>query len=81
MSDVGGIGRLLVVVGWSVTLIGLLIMLWGKVLGPDGGLGWLGKLPGDIVIRRDHATFYFPFATGLLLSLIMSLILYLLFKR
>lgn len=81
MPEFGGVGKFLLVVGGILALIGLLITLWDKLSGPEGGLGWLGKLPGDILIKRDHATFYFPFTTSLLLSLVLSLVLYLLFRR
>ena len=58
-------GRLLVGVGLLITGIGLLIML---------GLP-IGRLPGDIVIRRGTGTFYFPLATSLLVSVILTLLL------
>lgn len=41
---------------------------------------WIGKLPGDIVIKKKNATIYFPLATSLLISFVLSLILSLLFK-
>ncbi|MCA9481231.1 MAG: DUF2905 domain-containing protein, partial [Nitrospira sp.] len=43
----------------------------------SGGLGWLGRLPGDIVIKRDSFTVYVPLATSVILSLVGSVILYL----
>ena len=70
MAGLGGIGRILMVAG------GLLFVL-GLVLTVGGGLG-IGKLPGDIVVRRDGFTFYFPIVTSILLSLILSGILWLL---
>ena len=42
------------------------------------GVSWLGRLPGDIVIQRDGFTFYLPIATSILVSVVLSLILYLL---
>jgi len=45
-----------------------------------GKVPWLGRLPGDIYIRKENFTFYFPLATGILLSVIISLILWLLRK-
>jgi len=62
-----GLGRLLVAAGVILALVGL--GLW------IGGRFGLGRLPGDIVIRRGNVTFYFPLATMLLLSLALSLIL------
>ncbi|MBW8268354.1 DUF2905 domain-containing protein [Caldovatus sp. SYSU G05006] len=62
--------RFLIGLGLAIVLIGLLWPLLAK-------LG-LGRLPGDILIRRDGFTFYFPLTTGLLLSALLSLILWLL---
>jgi hypothetical protein len=61
------IGRTLMVLGGVLLLVGLVISLGGKV-------PWLGRLPGDIVWRRGSATFYFPIATCLLLSLLLTLV-------
>jgi len=61
-------GKLLVVAGLIIAGIGALIML---------GLP-LGRLPGDVVVRRGNSTFYFPLATGLVLSVILTLIMALL---
>jgi hypothetical protein len=79
MSEWSGLGKALIVAGGFVVLIGLLLVLAGRFLG-SGGLGWLGRLPGDIFIKQDHVTLYFPLATSLLLSVVLSLILYLLSK-
>jgi Protein of unknown function (DUF2905) len=64
--------RALIVVGIVLVLAGL-AWPWIARLG-------LGRLPGDIVIEREHVRFYFPIVTGLLISLILSLILWLLRK-
>ncbi|MBX6376624.1 MAG: DUF2905 domain-containing protein [Acetobacteraceae bacterium] len=61
--------RFLIGLGLAILLLGL---LW-PVLTRLG----LGRLPGDILIRREGFTFYFPLTTGLLLSLVLSLILWL----
>lgn len=61
--------RFLVVLGLALLVVGL---LWPHL----GRLG-LGRLPGDIVIERDNAAFYFPVATCLLLSLLFSLVFWL----
>ncbi|NLY52411.1 MAG: DUF2905 domain-containing protein [Firmicutes bacterium] len=60
-------GRMLVILGIFLILIGI-----GLSLGPR--LPWLGRLPGDIVIKREGFTFYFPLATCVLVSLILSLL-------
>ncbi|HKD66420.1 MAG TPA: DUF2905 domain-containing protein [Candidatus Binataceae bacterium] len=66
-------GKLLVVIGLLLVLAGL--AMWGF-----GGLGWFGRLPGDIYVRRGNMTFYFPLATCILLSVIISLFL-MMFRR
>jgi hypothetical protein len=68
-----GLGRLLLVAGAVLAGIGLLI-LYGGALG-------LGRLPGDILIRRGNFTFYFPLATGILISLVLSLVFALLRRQ
>lgn len=69
MSDVG---KLLLFAGFFLILLGLFLTFFEKL--PFG----LGRLPGDIVIKRDGFTFYFPIATSILLSLILSLLVTLL---
>lgn len=67
------LGKWLVAMGLVLVVAGLAI--WGL-----GSLGWVGRLPGDIYIRRGNATFYFPLVTCILLSVIISLLL-MLFRR
>jgi len=67
------LGKALVVLGAVLLVVGLLLLFAGRI-------PFLGKLPGDIVIRRRNFTFYFPIATGIILSLLISLILYLIGK-
>jgi len=62
------LGKLLIVVGTAILLVG--ILLWSGF-----GAGWLGRLPGDIRIEREHSAFYFPIVTCLILSLLLSLLL------
>jgi hypothetical protein len=61
-------GRLLQMFGVFFLLIGLVLMLAGK-------LPWIGKLPGDIVVQRGNVRLYIPLATSFLLSLVLSLLL------
>ena len=63
-------GKLLVFVGGIVVVAGLVLMLLGRTHLP------LGRLPGDIVYRGKNTTFYFPLATSLLLSVVLSILLY-----
>jgi hypothetical protein len=67
MSD---LSRFLIIVGLLLVGAGVGLWLVGKV-------PWLGKLPGDITYQRGHFKFYFPLATCILISLILTLILYL----
>jgi hypothetical protein len=60
-------GKMLVVVGLVVAAIGAL--LWSGI-----GRGWFGKLPGDIHYSRGNFTFYFPIATCILLSILLTLV-------
>jgi DUF2905 family protein len=66
----GDLGRVLVFVGGLLLVIGLIFIFAGKVNVP------MGRLPGDIVYRGKNTTFYFPLMTSILLSVILSLVLY-----
>jgi hypothetical protein len=81
MMDMSGIGKILMLMGVVLLVLGGLLMILGKGAGPGGPLGWLGRLPGDIIIKRDSFTLYFPLATSLLISIVGSLLLYLFFRR
>lgn len=67
--------------GVGLVVLGLLISLLGKLPSEGNGLGWLGRLPGDLFIKRDRFTFYFPLTTSLIISLVGSLLLYFFMKR
>ncbi len=64
-------GKFLIALGVIVIAVGGLLLLSGKV-------PWLGRLPGDLLIQKKNFTFYFPLATSLLLSLLLTLIFWLL---
>jgi len=64
-------GKVLIVLGGLLVVAGIALLLLGRTNIP------LGRLPGDIVYRGKHTTVYFPLATSLLLSVLLSLILYL----
>jgi hypothetical protein len=64
------IGKLLIVFGLVLVGAGLLLLLSDKI-------PWLGRLPGDITVRRDNFTFFFPVVTCIVISVILSLILWL----
>jgi len=67
------IGKLLVVLGTIAVILGL--VLWSG-FAPK----WLGRLPGDIRIEREHGAFYFPIVTCIIISVILSLLMAI-FKR
>lgn len=66
--------------GKTLILIGLLMVFLGVMITLAGKIPWLGRLPGDIFIKKENFTFYFPLATCLIISALLSLILWL-FKK
>jgi hypothetical protein len=71
---VNDIGKLLVGFGLLIALAGVVLVLVGRV-------PWIGRLPGDIHIQRGTFTFYFPLATSLLLSVVLTVLLYVVGRR
>lgn len=69
------LGKLLILFGAVLLVMGLLLTLGPKLPGR------LGRLPGDLIIRRDNFTLYFPLVTGLLLSVVLSLLFWLFGRR
>lgn len=67
------LGRLLIIVGVIMAVVGAVLWLSPKI-------PWLGRLPGDIVWQRGRWTFYFPLGTSILISVILTVLLYL-FRR
>lgn len=67
-----GLGRLLITLGLVLVVLGVLVSLAGRL--PFR----LGRLPGDIYIQSKHSSFYFPLATCILLSIVASLVMWLL---
>lgn len=72
--DTINVGKILIAFGVLIALVGIVLVLVGRV-------PWIGQLPGDIHFQRGNFTFYFPLATSLLLSVVLTLILYLLGRR
>ena len=64
------LGKALILLGVVLIAVGLLLLVLPKV-------PFLGKLPGDILIKRENFSFYFPLATSIVISIVVSLILYL----
>jgi len=67
-------------IGKLLAIFGGLILLLGLALWSGFGAGWLGRLPGDIRIEREHSAFYLPIVTCIIMSIVVSLILSL-FRR
>jgi thiosulfate reductase cytochrome b subunit len=64
----------------TLILIGAVLIVAGLAMLGLQKLPFLGKLPGDIVVKREHFTFFFPLATSIVISIVISLILYLINK-
>ena len=74
MFDFSGLAKFLIAAGLILAAIGLVLLFAGKI-------PWLGRLPGDIFYRGKDVTFYFPVVTCLVVSVILSLILWFLNRR
>ena len=74
MNGLENPGKFIMAAGAILLLVGGLMVLAGKT-------GWIGRLPGDIRIQRGGFSLYFPLATSILLSIILTLILNFLFRR
>jgi hypothetical protein len=68
------IGRLLIVFGLVIAVVGVILVLAGR-------LPWIGRLPGDIHVQRGNWTFYFPLATSLVVSIVLTLIFWAIGRR
>jgi len=67
------LGNILIIGGGLAVLLGLILRLSGR-------FKWIGRLPGDIILHKGNFTFYFPLVTCLLISVFLSLIIFLIFK-
>ena len=70
----GDVGKLLIVFGLLIAAVGVVLVLVGR-------LSWLGRLPGDLYIQRGPWTFYFPLATSIVVSLVLTLLFWLIGRR
>ncbi|MBI4775882.1 MAG: DUF2905 domain-containing protein [Deltaproteobacteria bacterium] len=73
MSPLQEFGKSLIILGAVIAVVGLFLVLVPKI-------PWLGRLPGDILVKKEHYSYYFPLGTCLLISIVLSLILWL-FRR
>ncbi len=68
------IGRMLLLAGLALAAAGALLLFIGKV-------PWIGRLPGDILLQKKNVTFHFPLATSIIISIVLSLLFWLLGRR
>ncbi len=67
MLGLGPLGKMLILLGVFIILIGVFLLIGERI-------PWLGRLPGDIIIKKKNFTFYFPLATSIIISIILTLI-------
>ncbi|HNQ01680.1 MAG TPA: DUF2905 domain-containing protein [Syntrophales bacterium] len=67
-------GKTLIIIGLVIAIVGVLIVMGGKV-------PWIGRLPGDFTFRGEKFTFYFPLATSILISVVLTLLFWFIGKR
>jgi len=73
MFGFGVLGKLLILLGVFIILVGVFLLVGEKI-------PWVGRLPGDIIIRKKNFTFYFPIVTSIIISIILTL-LFTLFRK
>jgi len=73
MVGFGPLGKMLILLGIFIILIGVFLLIGDRI-------PWLGRLPGDIIIKRKNFTLYFPLVTSILISIILTL-LFTLFRK
>jgi hypothetical protein len=73
MVGFGPLGKMLILLGVFIILVGLFLLFGEKI-------PWVGRLPGDIIIRKKNFTFYFPIVTSIIISIVLTL-LFTLFRK
>jgi hypothetical protein len=76
MNELFNLGKVLMIVGVIVAVLGLILSLAGK-----GFLPWIGRLPGDLYFKGKNFSVYFPLATSILISIVLSGILWFIHRR
>lgn len=74
MGPLDSVGRLMIFMGIILVVVGGIMVFSGKLFN-------LGRLPGDIFVQRGNFTFYFPLATSIIISIVLTLLLSILFRR
>jgi hypothetical protein len=67
---VPALGKLLIILGAAIILIGIAVLFAHKI-------PYVGRLPGDIYVKRDNFTFYFPITTSIIISILLTLLFWL----
>lgn len=67
MFDTSPLGKMLILLGVFIIAVGILLLVGEKI-------PWMGRLPGDIIIRKKNFTFYFPIVTSILISILLTLL-------
>jgi methylthioribose-1-phosphate isomerase len=78
MPEWTAIGKVMIGIGLAITVIGALLVAADRIPGLGNVFSWMGKLPGDLSFKRDNVSFYFPIATSILLSVVLSVVFYIL---
>jgi hypothetical protein len=73
-DDMHHIGKFLIIFGMIIIVIGSVLLFWGKI-------PFAGRLPGDIMVQKKNFTFYFPVATSIVLSLLLTLLFWVFGKK
>lgn len=68
------VGKSLILIGIGLIIVGIFFVLGAR-------FSWFGRLPGDIIVQRKNFTFYFPIATCILISIVLSFIFFLFFRK
>ena len=74
MGEFSQFGKLLIFLGIIIVLFGLFLIFFSKI-------PYLGKLPGDIYIKKGNFSFYFPLATCIIISIFLTILLNLIFRK
>ena len=72
------VGKALILIGVLFVLVGAWLLLGSRM---PPWLSWVGRLPGDMAIQREHVRFYLPITTSIVLSLVLTLVLWLFGRR
>lgn len=71
MDGMASLGKIIIFIGAAIIIFGVIVLLISRFTGGRGA-----PLPGDIVIRKDHVTIYFPIVTSIAISVILTILLW-----